>query len=41
MWSELQALKVGWLTQLKKSSHSQTLKNECSILDHPSNFEGL
>ena len=38
---ELQALKVGWLTQSNKSCNGQTLINECSILDHPSNFESL
>ena len=41
MWSELQALKVGWLTQSKTSCHGQTLINECSIFDYPSHFEGL
>ena len=25
----------------KKSCHGQTLINECSISDYPSNFEGL
>ena len=25
----------------KKSCHGQTLMNECSISDYPSNFEGL
>ena len=25
----------------KKSCHGQTLINECSIFDYPSNFEGL
>ena len=41
MWSELQALKVGWLSQSKKSCHGQSLKNECSSFDYPSKFEGL
>ena len=27
--------------ELKKSCHGQTLANECSIFDYPSNFEGL
>ena len=26
---------------VKKSRHGQTLINECSISDYPSNFEGL
>ena len=26
---------------VKKSCHGQTLINECSIFDYPSNFEGL
>ena len=39
-------LHVGVVTSLqswvaKKSCHSQTLINECSISDRPSNFEGL
>ena len=38
---ELQAFKVGWLTQLKKSCHGQTLVNEHSIFHYLSNFEGL
>ena len=39
--SELQALKVGWLTQSNKSCHGLTLRNECSIFDYPSKFESL
>ena len=39
-------LHVGRVTSLqswvaKKSCHGQTLINECSIFDYPSNFEGL
>ena len=39
-------LNVGRVTSLqscvaKKSCHGQTLINECSISDYPSNFEGL
>ena len=39
-------LHVGRVTSLqswlaKKSCHGQTLINECSISDYPSNFEGL
>ena len=39
-------LHVGRVTSLqswvaKKSCHGQTLINECSIIDYPSNFEGL
>ena len=39
-------LHVGRVTSLqswvaKKSCHCQTLINECSISDYPSNFEGL
>ena len=39
-------LHVGRATSLqrwvaKKSCHGQTLINECSISDYPSNFEGL
>ena len=39
-------LLVGRVTSLqrwvaKKSCHGQTLFNECSIFDYPSNFEGL
>ena len=41
MWSELQALKVGWLAQSKKLCHGETLINQCSSFDYPSNFEGL
>ena len=36
--SKIEVFKVRWL---KKSCHSQTLINECSISDYPSNFEGL
>ena len=39
--SELQALKVGWLTQSNKSCHGLTLINEFSSFDYPSNFESL
>ena len=39
-------LHVGQFTSLQswvaeKSCHGQTLINECSIFDYPSNFEGL
>ena len=39
-------LHVGRVTSLqswvaKKLSHGQILINDCSITDHPSNFEGL
>ena len=40
-YRELQALKVGWLTQSKKSCDGLTLLNQCSIFDYLSNFEGL
>ena len=39
--SELQALKVGWLTQSNKSCHGLTLINEFSSFDYPLNFESL
>ena len=41
MWSELQALEVGWLTKSKKLCHGQTLINECSIFGYPSKSEDL
>ena len=39
-------LRAGRVTSLqswvgKKSCHGQTLTNECSVSDYPSNFEGL
>ena len=34
IWSELQALKVGKLTQSKKSCHGQVLINKCSSSDY-------